>query len=94
MSNQECKIRPKVVNVNGDKPVFFPFSIETSKCSGSWNNINYQYANICLPNAVKHLNAKAFNLMSRTNKKRHIEWHETCKCECKFGANVCNNRQC
>ena len=41
MSNQECKTRPQIVNVNGDEPVFFPFSIETSKCSGSFNNINY-----------------------------------------------------
>ena len=31
--------------------------------------------------------------MSRTNEKRFIEWHETCKCECKFGENVCNNKQ-
>ena len=31
MSNQECKIRPQVINVNGDEPVFFPFSTETSK---------------------------------------------------------------
>ena len=31
--------------------------------------------------------------MSRTNETRHIEWYETCKCECKFGANVCNNKQ-
>ena len=23
-------------------------------------------------------------------KKRFIEWHETCKCECKFRENVCN----
>ena len=29
--------------------------------------------------------------MSRTNEARHIKWHETCKCECKVGANVCNN---
>ena len=34
MNNQECKIRPQVVNVSGDESVFFPFSIETSKCSG------------------------------------------------------------
>ena len=27
MNNQEFKTRPQVVNVNGDKPVFFPFSI-------------------------------------------------------------------
>ena len=31
--------------------------------------------------------------MSRTNETRHIELHETCKCECKFGANACNNKQ-
>ena len=31
--------------------------------------------------------------MSRTNETRHIEWNETCKCECKFGANVCHNKQ-
>ena len=37
---------------------------------------------------------KVFNLMSRTNKTRFIEWHETCKCECKFPENVCNNKQC
>ena len=31
--------------------------------------------------------------MSRTNKARHIEWHKRCKWNCKFGANVCNNKQ-
>ena len=30
MNNQECKTRSQVINVNGDQPVFFPFSIETS----------------------------------------------------------------
>ena len=48
VNNQECKIRPQVVNINGDEPVFFPFSIKTSKCSGSCNNINYPHAKICV----------------------------------------------
>ena len=48
MKNQECKRRAQVINVNGDEPVFFPFSIETSKCSGSCNNINYPYAKTCI----------------------------------------------
>ena len=26
-NNQECKVRPQIVNVNSDEPVFFPFSI-------------------------------------------------------------------
>ena len=40
MKNQECKTRPRVINVNRDEAVFFPFSIEISKGSGSCNNIN------------------------------------------------------
>ena len=73
MNNQECKIRPQIVNVNCYEPVFYPFSIKTSKCSGSCNNINDPYAKMCVRNVVKSLNAKVFNLMSITNVTRHIE---------------------
>ena len=31
--------------------------------------------------------------MWRTNKTRHIKWHETCKCKCRLDASVCNNKQ-
>ena len=61
LNNQVCKTRPQVVNVIREKPVFFPFSIEASKCSGSCNNINHPYAKICVPDVVKHLNVKVFN---------------------------------
>ena len=73
MKNQECKTRPQVININGDEPVFFPFSIERSKCSGSCNNINYPYAITCVPDIIKNLNFKVFNLISRTNETRFIE---------------------
>ena len=73
MNNQECKVRPQIVNVNSDEPVFYPFSIKTSKCSGSCNNINDPYAKLCVPNVVKNLNVKALNLMPRTNETRHIK---------------------
>ena len=73
MRNQRCKTRPQVVNINGDEPAVFPFSIETSKCSGSCNNINYPYANICVPDVVKNLNVEVFSLMTRTNETRHIK---------------------
>ena len=73
MNNQECKARLQVVHVIGDELVFFPFSIETSKCSGSCNNINYPYAKFCVPDIVKNLNVKVFNLKSTTNETRFIE---------------------
>ena len=93
MNNQECKARPQVVNVNSNNPIFYPFSIKTSKCSGDCNNINNTYAKICVPTVIKDLNVKVFNLMSRTNEIRFIEWHETCKCKCRLDAIVCNNEQ-
>ena len=68
-SNQEYKTRTQVINFNGDEPVFFPFSIKTSKFSGSCNN-NYPYAKVYVPDAVKNLNVKVFNLMSRTNENK------------------------
>ena len=53
MNNQECRVRPKIVNVNSNEPLFYPFSIKTSKCSGSCNNINDPYAKLCVPDVVK-----------------------------------------
>ena len=93
IKNQECKTRPQVVNVNSNNPIFYPFSIKINKCSGNCNNINDPYVKICVPDIIKNLNVKAFSPMSRTNEIRHIEWHKTCKCGCKFGATICNNKQ-
>ena len=81
ISNQECKVRPEIININSKEHIFYPYSIRTSKCSGSCNNINDPYAKLCIPDAIKNLNAKAFNLISQTNETRHIKWHETCKCK-------------
>ena len=73
MNNQKCKVRSELINVNSDEPIFYPFSIKRSICRGSCNNINDPYAKMCVPDDVKNLNVKVFNLMSRTNKARHIE---------------------
>ena len=93
MNNQACKVRPEIINVNSNNPVFYTFSIKTNKCSGNCNNINNPYAKICVPFAVKDLNVKVFNLMSRTNETRNIKWHKTCKCKCRLDASICNNKQ-
>ena len=62
-------------------------------CSENCNNINNPYTKNCVPDAIKNLNVKVFNLMSRTNETRFIEWHETCKCKRRLDAIVCNNKQ-
>ena len=48
MKNQECKVRPEIVDVNSNNPIFYPFSIKINKFSGNCNNINDLYARICV----------------------------------------------
>ena len=42
-------------------------------CSGSYNNIKDPYAKTCVPDVIKNLNIKVFNLMSRVNETKHIK---------------------
>ena len=93
MKNQECKVRPKIVDINSNNPIFYPFSIKINKCNGNCNNINDPYAKICVPNIVKNLNVKVFNLMTLNNETRHIKWHETCRCICRLDKIICNIKQ-
>ena len=79
MKNQECKTRPQVINVSSNNPVLYPFSIKMSKCLGKYNTINDPYAKICIPDVIKNLNVKLFNLISRTSETRFVEWHEKFK---------------
>ena len=76
--------RPKIIDINANEPVFYPYSIKVYKCSGSCNNINDPYAKLCVPDIIKKINVKVFNLMARINKTRQIVWHETCKCICRL----------
>ena len=94
VNNQECKIGSEIINVNTNEPMFYPFSIKVNKCRGSCNNINDSYAKLCVPDGVKNINVKVFNLVSRTNETRHIEWHKTCKCKCRLDASICNEDKC
>ena len=93
INNQECKVRPKIVDVGSNNPIFYSFSVKTSRCSGNCNSINYPYAKICVPDIAKNLNVKVFNLMSRSNETKSIKLHETCKCICRLNKIICNNKQ-
>ena len=76
MNNQECKLRSAIVNVGSNNPIVYPFSVKINKCSGNCNNISDSYARICVPDDVKNLNVKVFNLMTLTNETKHkMAWN-------------------
>ena len=91
MKNQECKVREEVINVNTNNPVFCPFSVKVNKCSVNCNNISDQYASLCVPDVVKNINLKVFNLVSWSNQTKQIKWHESCKFECRLNSIICKS---
>ena len=92
VNNEVCKIRTEI-NLNTNEPMFYPYSIKINKSKGSCNTINYLYAKICVPDKIKNANVKVSNLMSRTNKTRHIKFHKMCECKCRLDVSICNNKQ-
>ena len=52
MNNQECKVRPEILNININEPLVYPYSVKIDKCSGSCNNINDSYAKLCVSDAI------------------------------------------
>ena len=94
INNQECKIRPQIVNVNSDEPVcFFLLALKQVNPVVVVTILMTRMQKFVFLMLKKILNIKVFNLMSRTNEKRHIEWHETCKCKCRLETSVCNNKK-
>ena len=73
MNYQEYKVRPEIVNINSNKPSFYPYSVKISKCSGSCNNVNEPYAELCVSNVSKNINVNVFNLISKTSETRYLE---------------------
>ena len=93
MNNQECKSRPVIMDINSDETLFYFHIILLNKCSGSCNDINNFHAKLFVPDTVKNMNIKVFNLISRTNETRYVSLHETCKCKCRLDASICNNKK-
>ena len=73
MNNQECKVRPEIINLSTNEPLFYPYSIKINKCKANCNTINDPYAKIFVADNIKNINIKVFNLISRTNETRHIK---------------------
>ena len=59
---------------------------------GSCDDISNPYNKSCVPDVVKDMNIKVFNLASSTNETRNVSWYGTCVYKCRLDASVCNDR--
>ena len=93
--NQECKPRPKILDVNEGigEALFYPYNVQVNKCSGSCNTLEDPVARLCVPNIIKNVNMKVYNFLIRLNVTHNVLWHESCKCVCLLNSSVCNSKQ-
>ena len=72
--NQECKPRPKILDVNEGigEALFNPYNVLVNKCSGSCNTLDDPMARLCVPNIIKNVNMKVCNFLMRLNKTPNV----------------------
>ena len=61
LKKQECKGREVVVK---SEHMTFPYDIKVNRCSGNCNNITNPYAKVCVPDIIKNVTVKMFDLMT------------------------------
>ena len=81
------------VNINLNVALFHPFTVTVNTCGRSCNIINDPYAQLCVPNKIKNMNVKVFNLMSVVNESRFLVQNESCQCKCEINESVCSSKQ-
>ena len=88
LKNQECAVRKVIIDNNYTT---FPYKVRVDRCIGSCKD--NPYFKFCLPDSIKNISVKSFNLLSNKNIFKNISFHQSCKCGCLLDEKVCNNLQ-
>ena len=83
-------IRPTFIDLNPIDLKYYPFMISLDKCTGSCNVLSLK---IFVPKETKDINAKAFNMITKTDEAKTMTKHISCYCKCTFNSATCNSNQ-
>ena len=86
----KCLFKPTIIDMNPNVLQYYPFMINLSKCAGSCNALSPK---ICVPNKIKDINVKAFDLITNKDEARAMTEHISCTCKCKFNITTCNSHK-
>ena len=71
----------------------YPYKIKVDRCIGSCNNITNPYSKVCVPDIIKNVTVKVFDLIYQQNELRNVQFHRSCKCDCLLNETGCNIKQ-
>ena len=64
LKNQECSVRKVIID---NDYMTFPNKIKVDKCIGNCNDRDNPYFKVCLPDSIKNISIKFFDLLSKKN---------------------------
>ena len=73
LDNEECKIRPEIINASNKEPIFYPYKIKMNRCVGGCNTIDDPYVKTCFASDIENIGLKVFNLLSQNNETINIK---------------------
>ena len=92
-NNQQCMIRPTLVDLNLHEFHYYPFISSINTCNGSFNTPQDLFGRIYVPNNVSDMNLKVFHLIKTINDSKSLTKHISCECRCEFDSRKCNLKQ-
>ena len=81
LTKQPYQARSTFVDICSYKTLIYSYTVIVNKCGGSYNTIDAPFTRVCVPNKVKNLNVKVFNVSGKWNKIFSSTWIvrvETC----------------
>ena len=64
LNDEPCMVRSSLIGLNPFEFKYYPFMIRLNEYAGSYNVLSPK---ICVPEGVKHINVKAFNMITNKN---------------------------
>ena len=90
LNDQKCEAKKIIID---NDYMTFPYKIKVDRYIGSCNDKDNPYFKVCVPDIVKNISIKVFDLISQQNVLKNITFHKGFKCDCLLDEKVCNNKQ-
>ena len=90
LNDEPCMVRPTLIDINPNELKYYPFMPSLNKSNGSFNVLSPK---TCVPNEIKDIYVKAFNMITNKDEAKAMTEHILCDCKWKFNSKACNSNQ-
>ena len=92
LPNEECRLRPTLINVDTPAYRFYPLAVSLNRCDGICNRDKPSFRK-CLEAESTDIKLLVFNELLGHNETVTLKNHTSCQCKCAYDSSVCSKYQ-